>query len=508
MTARLAGSFEGSVAFRYLRADRVRWFVLWVSLILVVLGLLLLYAVGSLGPRPSFPGNLLPHGAGYYGGLILVSIGVAVFLFAIILLIFNVYSTISIFGVFLGTATMIVVLSVLGGLEGEQTRQILRFSPHVIISRPGDERIGDAGEKAGNIARALSEKGFSAVLAPYMEEEVLLKSVAYDASQGVLLRGLDPEQPTFDLERHMKQGSLLNLVNEAAVKWLDAQVVYGVYTTTGDGYSFVPPWPDDLPGILISNEHARTLGLSLGHTVDVISPRGTMSPTGPVPKLIRFRVAGLYSTKYFKYDLRYAFTTLEHARKFSARSDQLTGWELRLKDEGSIDAAAAFLSRLLGGEYTIGTWKTQNRALFNAMKLEKVVMFIILVVIILVAAFSITANLIMVVIDKQSEISILKALGSTDRSIRTIFMLQGVFIGVLGLVLGLLAGLGICAYLAHVGIRMSENIFMFARIPVSVSALDVVLVSLSSLVLSLLATLYPANKAALISPIEGLTAED
>ncbi len=142
------------------------------------------------------------------------------------------------------------------------------------------------------------------------------------------------------------------------------------------------------------------------------------------------------------------------------------------------------------------------------MKLEKIVMFIILVVIILVAAFSITANLIMVVIDKQAEISILKALGATDRSIRSIFMLQGVFIGVLGLVLGMLAGLGVCAYMANVGIRMSENIFMFARIPVSVSVFDVVSISLSSLLLSLLATLYPAHKAAVISPIEGLTAED
>ncbi len=507
MNAKSAGAFESTVAFRYLRAERSHWMVLLVAVALLALGPALLFAAGTFGPRPGFL-SFLPRAACYYTGLISVSLGAAVFLFSLILAVFNVYSTISIFGVFLGTATMVVVLSVLGGLEGEQTRQIVSFSPHVVITRPHEERIVDAAPVAGKIRAGLEQLGVKAVIAPYMEEEVLLKAVAYEASQGVLLRGLDPTNPTFDLEPHMKQGTLRNLVHEAAVKWLDAQVVYGTYTAVGDGYSFVPPWPADLPGVIISAEQARTLGLSLGHTVDVISPRGTMTPTGPVPKLIRFRVAGVYSTKYFKYDLRYAFTTLEHARKFSARPDQLTGWELRLDHQGDIDRTAAGLRRALGAEFVVGTWKTQNRALFSAMKLEKVVMFIILVVIILVAAFSITANLIMVVIDKQAEISILKALGSTDRSIRTIFMLQGVFIGVLGLVLGLLAGLGVCAYLAVVGIRMSENIFMFARIPVSVSVFDVVSISFSSLMLSLLATLYPAHKAAVISPIEGLTAED
>ncbi|MBU1069222.1 ABC transporter permease [Myxococcota bacterium] len=507
MNANSAGAFESTIAFRYLRADRSHWFVVLMSVALLALGAALFYCAGSFGSRPDFL-KILPHGTCYYGGLISVALGVGVLLFALILAVFNVYSTISIFGVFLGTATMVVVLSVLGGLEGEQTRQIVSFSPHVVITRPNDERITQATPVAEKINSALKGLRVEAVIAPYIEEEVLLKAVAYEASQGVLLRGLDPNHPTFDLERHMKQGTLRNLVSEAAVKWLDAQVVYGTYTITGDGYSFVPPWPSDLPGIIISTEQARTLGLSLGHTVDVISPRGTMTPTGPVPKLIRFRVAGLYGTKYFKYDLRYAFTTLEHARKFSARNDQLTGWELRLQHLDEIDRTADGLSDVLGKDFVVGTWKTQNRALFSAMKLEKVVMFIILVVIILVAAFSITANLIMVVIDKQSEISILKALGATNRSIRSIFMLQGVFIGVLGLVLGMLAGLGVCAYMANVGIRMSENIFMFARIPVSVSVFDVVSISLSSLMLSLLATLYPAHKAAVISPIEGLTAED
>jgi len=264
----------------------------------------------------------------------------------------------------------------------------------------------------------------------------------------------------------------------------------------------------DAPGIILSQEQAKTLGVSLGKEVDIISPRGTMSPTGPIPKMLRFRVAGVYSTKHFKYDLRYAFVSLEMARTFSQVKNVISGWELRLKDKGRIDSTAAALEEALPGTFNVSTWKTQNRALFNAMKLEKFVMFIILVVIILVAAFSITANLIMVVMDKQQEIAILKSQGAADGSIRKIFMLQGLMVGAIGLVLGLVAGLGLCVYLAVVGIKTSENIFVLARIPVSVSPLDIVAISGSAVLLSILATLYPSWKATRVSPVQGLNDDE
>ena len=198
MNANSAGAFESTIAFKYLRSDRSHWFVLVMSAALLFLGAALLFCAGSFGHRPEFL-KILPHGTCYYGGLISVSLGVGVFLFALILAVFNVYSTISIFGVFLGTATMVVVLSVLGGLEGEQTRQIVSFSPHVVITRPNDERITQASPVAEKMRSALDGLRVKAVIAPYIEEEVLLKAVAYEASQGVLLRGLDPSNPTFDL---------------------------------------------------------------------------------------------------------------------------------------------------------------------------------------------------------------------------------------------------------------------------------------------------------------------
>ncbi|MBN2725639.1 MAG: FtsX-like permease family protein [Deltaproteobacteria bacterium] len=548
--------FESLVAFRYLRADKFRLHVFFASFLILTMGLGLLGADTLLTTSKSY---LLPIISGivfisgisivfarilkkiprvvFLSGLwlaflsimplivslqfrvlgiptaalslinsyliiISITLGALVDIFGVILIFFNVYSTISIFGVFLGTTTMVVVLSVLGGLETEQKSQILSFSPHIVITHPRNESIGNRKKVSLKINKTLEKNGIKAVAAPYLEEEVLLKSSSFDATQGILLRGIDPNFPTFNLEKHMVSGTLTNLINEKRVKWLDSGVIYGVSNSNYN--QFHSSWPADSPGIIISSEQARTLGVSLGSPIDIISPRGTMSPSGPVPKMLRFRVAGIYSTRYFKYDLKYSFVSLDMAQAFSSRKNSVSGWELRLENMKKINSAADVLRKNLGSDFSVGTWETRNRALFNAMKLEKFVMFLILIVIILVAAFSITANLIMVVMDKQQEISVLKSLGATNRSISNIFMLQGVFIGMMGLLLGLATGLGICGYLAKVGIRMSENIFLFARIPVSVEPSDIVMIALTSILLTLVATMYPSHKAMKVSPIEGL----
>jgi lipoprotein-releasing system permease protein len=499
-------SFEKSIALRYLKSEKLRWHIFLGALVLFLLGFLFLYLAGSLfSAKPSFIPNHAPF---YYSGLILSAMGVFVTLFALILLFFNVYSTISIFGVFLGTATMVVVLSVLGGLEGEQKRQILKFSPHIVITKKNRKPITNYKSISNNIKNILKSKNIKGILAPFIQEEVLLKSGAYEATQGVLIRGLDPDFPTFDLEAHMKDGSITNLKHNQRLKWLDPDIILNTKQTEEDAINFLPSWPADSPGIIISQEQTRTLGATVGSFIDIISPRGTMSPTGPIPKLIRYRVAGIYSTKQYKYDLKYTFVNLKDAQVFSLVKNSITGWEIRLNNQDDIDRTASLITDKLDDSFEIGTWKTQNKALFNAMKLEKFVMFIILVVIVLVAAFSITANLIMVVMDKRQEISILKSVGSTDKSIKQIFMLQGIFIGFIGIALGLAFGLGICIYLAKVGIRTSENVFMFARIPVAVKTYDIVTITMSSMFLAILATLYPAWKATSISPIEGLNEEE
>jgi lipoprotein-releasing system permease protein len=436
--------------------------------------------------------------------LALLLIGILVFIFGVILIIFNVFSTISIFSVFLGTSTMVVVLSVLGGLEGEQKNQILDFSPHIIIAGHNHENIAHQGKVKKQIKNLLQQNNLEYSMSPYLEEEVLLKSISFEATQGIILRGIDPQSPSFDLEGHLKNGTILNLSNENILKWVDPTVLSIAISGQHDLFSFLPRWPGNFPGIIISEEQSKTLGLSLGNTVDVISPKTTMSPTGPVPRILRFRVAGIYSTKHFKYDLKFAFTSLETIQKFSKKKDTVSGFEIRLDNKVKIDDFANQVKNKFSPDFKIDTWKTKNRALFNAMKLEKIVMFIILVVMILVAAFSITANLIMVVIDKKQEISIIKSMGSNNFSIKKIFVMQGFFVGLIGLILGLTGGLSICIYLATIGIKTSENIFVSARIPVSVNTIDIILISLSAIILAVAATLYPSWKASSVSPVEGL----
>jgi len=399
---------------------------------------------------------------------------------------------------------MVVVLSVLSGLEGEQKNQILGFSPHITITKKKGEYIDKYKTIENKLSTILKEKGVNCIMAPFTEEEVLVKSSSFEATQGIILRGINPDAPTFDLEKYMKSGTTENLISKSRVKWVDPTVSTTFFMDANDPVAFLPPWPVDSPGIILSQEQAKTLGISLGKLVDVISPRGTMSPTGPIPKLLRFRVAGIYSTKQFKYDLKYSFVTLDMAQTFSSNKNSITGWDLRLKNTNKIDSTAVYLKKHLDSSYKVETWKTRNKALFNAMKLEKFVMFIILVVIILVAAFSITANLIMVVMDKKQEIAILKSQGANNFSVRKIFIMQGVMIGIIGLILGLGFGLLICLYLAKIGFKTSENIFVLARIPVSVGVFDIVAITLSAMALSMMATLYPSWKATKISPVEGL----
>ncbi|MGM0596754.1 MAG: FtsX-like permease family protein [Myxococcota bacterium] len=399
---------------------------------------------------------------------------------------------------------MVVVLSVLGGLEGEQKNQILDFSPHIIIAGHDHEIITQQGKLKKQIKDLLHQNNLKYSMSPYLEEEVLLKSINFEATQGIILRGIDPQSPSFDLEGHLKNGTILNLSKENLLKWVDPTVLSIAISGQEDLFSFLPKWPGNFPGIIISEEQSKTLGLSLGNTVDVISPKTTMSPTGPVPKILRFRVAGIYSTKHFKYDLKFAFTSLQTIQKFSKKKNTVSGFEIRLENKNKINDLANQVINKFSPDYKIDTWKTKNRALFNAMKLEKIVMFIILVVMILVAAFSITANLIMVVIDKKQEISIIKSMGSNDFSIKKIFVMQGFFVGLIGLILGLTGGLSICIYLATIGIKTSENIFVSARIPVSVNSIDIILISLSAIILAVAATLYPSWKASSVSPVEGL----
>jgi lipoprotein-releasing system permease protein len=263
-----------------------------------------------------------------------------------------------------------------------------------------------------------------------------------------------------------------------------------------------------LPGIVIGRELARSLRVFVGDVVNVISPLGDLGPAGPQPKARAFRVAAVFYCGMYEYDSKFAYLALPEAQRFFGTGDSVTGLELRVRD---LDEARPVVRRVLaqleGYPYRVKDWGELNRNLFSALNMEKLVMAVILGFIVLVASFTIVATLVMQVLDKRREIAVLKSMGAGMPSIMKIFVAEGLFIGAIGTGFGLLLGLGTCLFIDRVGIPLDPEVYYISNLPVRMNPVEFFLVALLSLVISYLATLYPATKAARLEPVEGLRAE-
>lgn len=261
--------------------------------------------------------------------------------------------------------------------------------------------------------------------------------------------------------------------------------------------------PSRIPGLIIGTELATSLNVRLGDEVNVVSPRGEMGPTGPIPRSRPFRVVGIFFSGMYEYDANHVYAALDDAARL-LDFDGATGIELRTVD---VDRAVSIADRIraeMDGELQVLDWQELNSSLFFALRLEKIAMFVILTFIILVASFSIVAMLIMIVIEKGREIAILKSMGSTNREIMKIFIYQGVVIGTLGAFSGLILGLSICYFLATVGLPLDDSVYYISTLPVEVDPNEVVAVIICAIGISFLATLYPSYQAARLNPVEGL----
>ena len=261
-----------------------------------------------------------------------------------------------------------------------------------------------------------------------------------------------------------------------------------------------------MPGIVLGKELAKNLGVVAGDVVQLISPRGMLSPVGHVPSMKQFKVTGYFESGMYEYDQTFAYINLRDAQRLLKMGDAVSGIEIRVTDIYQARAVAdAVLSRL-GPGYYARDWMQLNRNLFKALKLERRVMFIILTLIVLVAAFNIASSLIMMVMGKTKDIAILKAMGATERSIRKIFVLNGMVIGTIGTGLGFVLGLGVCSLLERYNIHeLTGDIYYFTtQLPVKVEVLDVAAIVIAALVICFLATLYPARQAARLNPVEAI----
>jgi lipoprotein-releasing system permease protein len=269
--------------------------------------------------------------------------------------------------------------------------------------------------------------------------------------------------------------------------------------------NFVRPEVAVLDGLLVGQELVNQISLYTGQEIRIISPLPDTSPDGlSIPRLQNFRIAGKFFSGMYEYDLKYVYCSLSALQSFLDLGDEVNGIEVRVKDPAKTDAIVRKLETALGPEYRVQDWKELNKALFSALKLEKIAMFFILVIIVLVASFSIVGNLIMVVIEKAKEIAILKTLGSSNRGVMNIFITQGFFIGLVGTSLGLALGLGACWLGMTYGVPLDPDVYYIDKLPIQVEPWSVVIVGFAGVAISVVATIYPAFIAARMRPVKGL----
>jgi lipoprotein-releasing system permease protein len=386
----------------------------------------------------------------------------------------SVNTLISTGGVAVGVMALLVVLSVMSGFHEDLQRKILGVNAHVVVL---DYR--GAMQDYENVIEKLKGEKDIVSSAPFIMGQVLVSSGK--RAHGVFLRGISPEmeKKTTDIGRFMKEGKLENLNSKGGT-----------------------------PGIIIGRELASSMGVFEGDTINVLSPIGKIGPLGMLPKIKEFRVVGIFEVGMFEYDSNLVLTSLDAAQQFFDMKGDVTGIQLRLADIYKAPAVREYIEKKLGFPFYAKDWMQMNKNLFSALKLEKFAMFIILVLIILVASFNIVSTLIMNVIEKKREIAILKAMGATDKGIMTIFVLQGLLIGLLGTIIGVTGGYLLCYVLnTYQIIKLPADVYYLSHLPVKTKLSDFIAVSLSAIIISLLATIYPAWQAAKLNPVEPLRYE-
>ena len=386
----------------------------------------------------------------------------------------SVISLVSMLGVTVGVMALIIALALMTGLQQGVRDRMLGSSAHIYVFRTGG--IVDYQADVRRLAAVPDVLG----VAPALMAQAL---VSKDGQQAfITIKGIDP--------------ALEPRVTEVA-----ASLTAGRFADLDDGGE------ERLPGILIGHELAGKLGAEVGDAVTVLTPNGTLSPMGVMPRQRRLTVVGIFTLGLFEFDQAYGFVTLGTAGRLAGKAEP-DHLELKVRDIYAAPAMADSLSSLDEGTYLAQDWADLNRSLFSALWLEKVAISIAIGLIVMVAALNIVASLVLLVMEKSRDIAILKTMGASATSIRRIFMLQGLVIGIVGTAVGTAAGVGTATVLDRLQvIKIPADVYQLSHLPFTVVPRDVVFVVLAALVICFVATIYPSRQAARLDPAEGLRHE-
>lgn len=474
-------------------------------------------------------------------------------------------SVLSVLSVTVSSCALTTTLSVMGGFRQDLKRKILGNNAHIVVDREY-ATIEGWDDDLTTVRAVPGVKG----AAPYVSGEVMISSASNLGT--AVLRGIDPQEvgAVNDLPKNLRSGRMAYLSHpeqlldmpldvgnalgdrdESVARGASHAVDAGIAASDGEAEGDAQPTAagqnsaaandadggvatdtprrrvialeeflrdappaeaaeprELLPGIIIGQELARSLRVYLGDEVNVVAPLGALGPSGPMPKSRPFRVAGIFYSGMYEYDMKFTYVTLETAQRFLGVGEAISGIEIRVSDvDRAPQVAATLRKRLRGDRLRVQDWQELNSRLFGALALEKLAMFIALGIAILVASFCIAGTLTLMVQEKGREVAILKAMGTTDRSIIGVFVIEGGLIGVLGAAMGLLLGYMMCFAAEHFGIRMNPEVYYIDRLPVHVDPTEFGLTGLAAVLVCLLITVYPALLASRLRPVEALRYE-